>query len=421
ALERLHEGEDFLYALCMVQKAYLASFEGDAQSMRHYTDRALAALPEDERYLRGMMCQVQAAACFNADPLQSKSSFLKTVKLQCGLGNKTLSCSAYCNLATVCANLGHFDEARSYANLSFSLYEPRERRFKPMLSYAYLAKMACAYEVGSFDEVLDSYGQLESVSAKGIVPERYAEAQTIKAKALFRIGSAEAAPLFLEALAAQGPGALQGYPTLPMVRDFCDKHRMQAIEQAASESDRRQVRLFGYALAYFLGQMSRCEEACVFAEALNAEDRLAKVHALFVAALFSECVAQHASAEVYLDEALLLCAAYGFSETVEGNAEILRPLAHRMAAVRGREAHPLLIRVSAAPAVSSAEGLLTDRETDVMRLVASGTTIAEAAAQLYLSRDTVKKHLANVYAKLGVHSKMQAVALLRERGEIWDR
>ncbi|MEG0304031.1 hypothetical protein, partial [Gordonibacter sp.] len=37
ALERLHEGEDFLYALCMVQKAYLASFEGDAQSMRHYT------------------------------------------------------------------------------------------------------------------------------------------------------------------------------------------------------------------------------------------------------------------------------------------------------------------------------------------------------------------------------------------------
>ena len=33
-----------------------------------------------------------------------------------------------------------------------------------------------------------------------------------------------------------------------------------------------------------------------------------------------------------------------------------------------------------------------------------------------LSRNTVKTHVANIYGKLGVHSKMQAVALLRDAG-----
>ena len=61
---------------------------------------------------------------------------------------------------------------------------------------------------------------------------------------------------------------------------------------------------------------------------------------------------------------------------------------------------------------------VTEREVDVMRCIASGATVAETAERLFVSRDTVKKHLANVYAKLGVHSKMQAVALLRDEGVI---
>ncbi len=62
---------------------------------------------------------------------------------------------------------------------------------------------------------------------------------------------------------------------------------------------------------------------------------------------------------------------------------------------------------------------LTEREVDVMRCIAyPGATAAETAERLLVSRDTVKKHLANVYAKLGVHSKMQAVALLRDEGVI---
>lgn len=66
-----------------------------------------------------------------------------------------------------------------------------------------------------------------------------------------------------------------------------------------------------------------------------------------------------------------------------------------------------------APRASDA---LTERELDVLRVVADGASVAEAAEMLVVSRETVKKHLGNIYAKLGVHSKMQAVALLREEG-----
>ena len=47
------------------------------------------------------------------------------------------------------------------------------------------------------------------------------------------------------------------------------------------------------------------------------------------------------------------------------------------------------------------------------RLVASGLSNREAAAQLYLSPKTVEYHLAHAYTKLGVHSRHQLTTLIR--------
>lgn len=55
---------------------------------------------------------------------------------------------------------------------------------------------------------------------------------------------------------------------------------------------------------------------------------------------------------------------------------------------------------------------LTARESEVLRAVATGASNAEVAARLDISPGTVKKHLDNVYAKIGVGSRTQAVAAL---------
>jgi DNA-binding CsgD family transcriptional regulator len=56
---------------------------------------------------------------------------------------------------------------------------------------------------------------------------------------------------------------------------------------------------------------------------------------------------------------------------------------------------------------------LTDREHEVLELVAAGKSNAEIAAELVVAQGTVKKHLDNIYAKLGVGSRTAAVAATR--------
>ncbi len=57
---------------------------------------------------------------------------------------------------------------------------------------------------------------------------------------------------------------------------------------------------------------------------------------------------------------------------------------------------------------------LTAREREVVRLLALGLTNAEIASQLYVSAETVKKHAGNIYAKLSVRNRTQAVSRARE-------
>jgi DNA-binding CsgD family transcriptional regulator len=53
---------------------------------------------------------------------------------------------------------------------------------------------------------------------------------------------------------------------------------------------------------------------------------------------------------------------------------------------------------------------LTKREREILELVADGKSNAEIAEQLWVSLGTVRKHLDNVYAKLGVHTRTAAAA-----------
>jgi LuxR family maltose regulon positive regulatory protein len=62
--------------------------------------------------------------------------------------------------------------------------------------------------------------------------------------------------------------------------------------------------------------------------------------------------------------------------------------------------------------------LLTPRETEVLRLVARGRTNAEIAQDLFISVNTVKRHLNNIFMKLGVTTRIQAVRVARQRGLI---
>jgi DNA-binding NarL/FixJ family response regulator len=60
---------------------------------------------------------------------------------------------------------------------------------------------------------------------------------------------------------------------------------------------------------------------------------------------------------------------------------------------------------------------LTPREREVLACLAEGAGRQEVAARLHLSANTVRTHLQNLMAKLGVHSTLEAVAISRTRLE----
>jgi DNA-binding NarL/FixJ family response regulator len=63
---------------------------------------------------------------------------------------------------------------------------------------------------------------------------------------------------------------------------------------------------------------------------------------------------------------------------------------------------------------------LSHREREVLRLAADGLGNAEIGAKLCVAETTVKRHLSSVFAKLGVHSRTEAIAVAGDRAPGWD-
>ncbi|TYB57818.1 response regulator transcription factor [Nonomuraea sp. PA05] len=70
------------------------------------------------------------------------------------------------------------------------------------------------------------------------------------------------------------------------------------------------------------------------------------------------------------------------------------------------------------PAALPANDPLTERELDVVRLVARGRTNQEVAGELFVSLSTVKTHLGSIQAKLGVRNRVEIAAWAWESGVV---
>jgi two-component system, NarL family, response regulator LiaR len=88
--------------------------------------------------------------------------------------------------------------------------------------------------------------------------------------------------------------------------------------------------------------------------------------------------------------------------------------AHERQAVLGSEAAQLLINMSHRIRRTVPGNNLTERELEVLALMAEGLSNCEISARLTISDSTVKNHVSNILSKLGVSNRSRAVALAIE-------
>jgi LuxR family maltose regulon positive regulatory protein len=146
-------------------------------------------------------------------------------------------------------------------------------------------------------------------------------------------------------------------------------------------------------------------------------------------ALAFQAHGERAKAMELLDEALTSAEPGGFVRIFVDEGP---PMARLLLEACSRGVHPAYVRQlltafpasgleQAAPSRVAAAGIglaehLSARELEVLDLIAAGLTNQQIAARLYLSLHTVKSHARNIFAKLGVGSRTQAIAEGRALG-----
>ncbi|WP_236794483.1 LuxR C-terminal-related transcriptional regulator [Amycolatopsis sp. GM8] len=136
--------------------------------------------------------------------------------------------------------------------------------------------------------------------------------------------------------------------------------------------------------------------------------------------LLAAVLAHRAGDEPHADSALRAAVA------VAGPRRMIRPFWDTGAEVRellvvrqgrfGRLDEFVADVLAALPPSQPVEPELTTREAQLLRELPSLATVDEIAASLYVSANTVKTHLRNVYRKLGASSRRQAIVVARQRG-----
>ena len=430
-------------------RTFHAQAIGDVAGTEKYARRALDLLPEGDYFQRAIPTGVLGLAYWASGDLEAAHRLIADANVKIRkTGNIAIAISGTCILADIRMAQGRLHEAVSIYKRSLQLATEQgepvlrgtadlylgfselhleqgdlEAAKQHLLTSEELGEQAAneAYQYrgrvararlkeaqGDLDGALDLLDEAERVYTGGVVPN-------VRPIAALKARMWVAQGRLAEALEWVRERNLSVDDDLSYLREF--EHITLARVLIARHKSEREDRSIHEAVELLERLLKAAEEG---------ERTGSVIEILVLQALALEAQGDIPPALVPLERALTLAQPEGYVRVFLGEEEPMRNLLRHATAsgIASTYTQRLLTAfdfteqpVSKTSGRPGAPGLvepLTERETEVLRLISVGMTNQEIAGQLVISVATVKRHITNIYGKLGVGHRTQATARANE-------
>jgi LuxR family transcriptional regulator, maltose regulon positive regulatory protein len=408
------------FAIC---RAWLAYLRGEPEVMTEFAALAKTRLGPGQSMLEAIYQLNLALADWLSGKLpEAEQGFTALAERFRSAGQVSMTARSLGYLGEVQRAQGHLDAARdSYARL-VAFVEAPGRPWSPVAGYGYIGLAEIAYQRDQLDDALRYV--TEGIARCRQLSENEALASGLVTLAWIRQahgdGSGAAAAIEEAVRVAPSPSVASLLNPVPTQRarlllaqgDVAAAAAWAAARDLSPDSDsaaylREQEYLMLARVLLAQGAQDRAEKLLdrLQAAATRQERTGSLIEVLALRALALAGSGDEQSATAVLAEALALARPQGYVRVFADEGAPMAALLRRME--------------SAQPRQRDTGGLvdpLTARELEVLGLLAAGTPNQGIADQLFVSLDTVKKHVTHVLAKLGAVNRTEAVARARELG-----
>ncbi len=424
-------------------RAFLLLFRGEDAKALKLAQEALTLLADDDLFFRSTVMSILGDAQEAVgDRAGAAETYRAVQRISEPLGHIIIASYAVASLAIVLEMQGKLDAAIDLCQRTAARYVDTRGRPLPTTGVIYLQLALHLYTANALDAAqqalavgLDLCRQLDlsdyvvdglliqallhaadGDTVGGLAALRQARALAVQAELYTEIDELEALAALLH-LARGDLAAAERWATtanLPL---------------ADSPDPQRELAYTAY--LHLLIVQERLDEAETLLQSLEQFTRKAAycgplINVLLLRAVVCQARGDTAGALHYLDQAVTWAAPGGYVRPfvdlgvwiadllvkVAGRAPtFVRAVLDALAGVPGVEA--AAVEDAAAPVLVEP---LSERELDVLRLVAAGLSNRQVGEQLFIATSTVRKHLEHIYGKLGVHNRTEAAARARDLG-----
>jgi LuxR family maltose regulon positive regulatory protein len=419
-------------------KANLALSTATPEATARLSEEALACLGADDALFRNLTLNLLGQVLeMQGDVAAAADVYRQAIQSARGIGNEIGALVVLINLVFALNELGRREEAVAICQQAVDELTDGSGRPLPVSEGVYLASSLLSYEANELERAREQAEQtldiLERMNvADGMLWGRYILARVHLAcgeldemRQITRKGRQDVARLDVYKRKALWFTALEAQASL-QEGDLASAARWaEAVRFSPADAPHFWDELPYFAYIRLLLAQNRLEDAQTLLTTIERSaqqaGRCRKLITIYLQqAAVQQAMGQRQGVLARLEKALRLAAPEGYCRAFLDEGRVIVDLLPQVRQVAPAFVDRVLESASVAgdqQAVPHAPALiepLSDRELEILRLIAAGRTNPEIADLLYLSLNTIKWHVKNLYGKLGVGSRIEAAARAQE-------